>query len=127
VDVQNDRATRENAGLAGPLGVDPAEARSRTFAPPEPLLGVLLGLTERARRRHRRFVALEVLEDLMREQPELIERVIRRPVTDERMYDRRMPVSMRGSDAFPMHLTRRQYDLLVGWAHSLRTEIEAGT
>ncbi|MFB7948955.1 hypothetical protein ACFC6L_29030 [Kitasatospora phosalacinea] len=94
---------------------------------PEELTGVVLGLTENGRRRHRRFVALEVLEDLLREQPDLIGRVVREPVPAERGFDARMPVAMRGADAAALHLTRRQYDLLVAWARSLRVDTEAGS
>lgn len=127
VDVQNERAGFENAAIARAAGLSPENAREQAFRPPEPLLGVLLGLTERGRRRHRRFVALEALEDLIREHPELLRRILREPVTDDRYYDRRMPVAMRGSDRYPLHLTRRQYDLIAGWARSLRADIEVGT
>ena len=91
-----------------------------------PLTGVLLGLTEQGRRRHRRFVALEMLEDLLRERPGLIRAVIRAPGTDP-SFDAQMPVDMRGADGGALHLTRRQYDLLEGWARSLREGTEAGT
>lgn len=127
VDAQNDRATLENESTAEDLGLPTGPARARTFGPPEPLLGVILALTERGRRRHRRFVALEALEDMFREQPGLIDRVIREPGSEDVWYDRRMPVAVRGSDAFPMHLTRRQYDLLVAWVASLRDRVEEGT
>ncbi|WP_030723800.1 hypothetical protein [Streptomyces sp. NRRL S-237] len=127
VDAQNERATLENESTAEELGLPTGPARTRTFSPPEPLLGVILALTERGRRRHRRFVALEALEDMFREQPGLIERVIREPGSEDVWYDRRMPVSVRGSDAFPMHLTRRQYDLLVAWVGSLRERVQEGT
>lgn len=124
VDVQNERVRdvygedRDGDGVndRGPLTV------------PEPLTGVLLALTDGGRRRHRRFVALEVLEDLLREQPDLIRRVVREPVEDAPDYlDGRMPVAMRGADAGPLHLTRRQYDLLTGWADSLRENTEPGS
>ncbi|MFE2124233.1 hypothetical protein ACFW9U_26710 [Rhodococcus aetherivorans] len=127
VDVQNERAGAENAAIARAQGLPLEVVRAQSFATPEPLLGILLALTERGRRRHRRFVALEMLEDLFREQPDLIRRVVREPVTHERFYDRQMPVGMRGSDRYPMHLTRRQYDLLVLWAEALRTETVEGT
>lgn len=127
VDAQNERATLGDEGTAEDLGLPTGPARARTFGPPEPLLGVILALTERGRRRHRRFVALEALEDMFREQPGLIERAIREPGSEDVWYDRRMPVAVRGSDAFPMHLTRRQYDLLVAWAGSLRERVEEGT
>ncbi|MFE9633545.1 hypothetical protein [Streptomyces sp. NPDC006463] len=127
VDAQNDRATLENVRRARRLGLPEDEARERTFGPPDPLPGVTLPLTERGRRRHRRFVALEFLEDLFRERPELLRQVIRTPVEEQRWHDRRMPVAVRGSDAYPMHLTRRQYNLLAGWVSSLRENVEEGT
>ncbi len=68
-----------------------------------------------------------MIEDLLREQPDLIQRVVREPMTGERYYDRRMPAVMRGSDRHPLHLTRRQYDLLNAWAAALRSDTEAGT
>ncbi|MFE1292388.1 hypothetical protein [Streptomyces sp. NPDC058751] len=108
VDVQNERVGR-------PMEV------------PEGLTSVLLELTDRGRRRHRRYVVLEVLEDLLREQPDLIRRVVREPVPDEPAWDSRMPVAMRGADGSALHLTRRQYDLLVGWARTLRENTEAGS
>ncbi|GKQ40452.1 hypothetical protein [Streptomyces sp. A012304] len=137
VDVQNERAARTNAVIAPELNVSRADARALAFDPPQPLLGLLLALTERGRRRHRRFVALEVLEDMIREQPGLIEQVVRRPAVlaaeggnslrSSRFYNQQMPSGMRGSDAYPMHLTRRQYDLLVGWAARLRENTEPNT
>lgn len=122
VDAQNERAVRENESL----GLPPEEP-DRMFPVPEALDGVRLPLTERGRRKHRRFVALEVLEDMLREQPDLIERFIRNPYAEPDYFDRRMPVAVRGSDGLPMHLTRRQYDLLVAWANSLRATVEEGT
>ncbi|MEU4732626.1 hypothetical protein [Streptomyces sp. NPDC023588] len=137
VDVQNERAAQENADIAAFLGVSQADARALVFTPPQPLLGLLLALSERGRRRHRRFVALEVLEDMIREQPALIEQRVRAPArSDEEgadplrstwFHDQQMPSAMRGSDGYPMHLTRRQYDLLVGWARTLREHTEPNT
>ncbi|MDT9698411.1 hypothetical protein [Streptomyces sp. P17] len=137
VDVQNERSGGLNARIAPALNVSPTEARALAFEPPQPLLGLLLGLSERGRRRHRRFVALEVLEDMLREQPDLISRWIRPPavpaaeagasLASSRFYTRQMPSGMRGSDAYPLHLTRRQYDLLVGWAARLSEDTEPNT
>ncbi|WAZ19207.1 hypothetical protein STRCI_000241 [Streptomyces cinnabarinus] len=127
VDAQNQRATNENIDNAQGEGSPIAEARARTFPEPVPLAGITLALTERGRRKHRRFPALEVLEDLIREQPDFIQRFVRPPATEDPWYDRRMPVAVRGSDAFPMHLTRRQYDLLVAWARSVRANVEEGS
>ncbi|MEV3987275.1 hypothetical protein AB0J57_00025 [Streptomyces sp. NPDC049837] len=127
VDAQNQRATGENIDNAQDEGSPIAEARARTFPTPVPLAGITLALTERGRRKHRRFPALEVLEDLIREQPNFIQQFVRPPATEDRWYDRRMPVAVRGSDAFPMHLTRRQYDLLVAWARSVRANVQEGS
>ncbi|MEU7725760.1 hypothetical protein AB0B78_11010 [Streptomyces sp. NPDC040724] len=127
VDAQNQRATGENIRNAQGEGSSIAEARARTFPAPVPLAGITLALTERGRRKHRRFSALEVLEDLIREQPNFIAQFVRPPASEERWYDRRMPVAVRGSDAFPMHLTRRQYDLLVAWARSVRANVQEGS
>jgi hypothetical protein len=91
------------------------------------LVGITLALAEHGRRKHRRFPALEVLEDLIREQPDFIQRFVRPPATEDPWYDRRMPVAVRGSDAFPMHITRRQYDLLVAWARSVRANVKEGS
>lgn len=127
VDAQNQRATGENVETAQGEGSSIAEARARTFPPPVPLVGITLALAERGRRKHRRFPALEVLEDLIREQPDFIQRFVRPPATEDPWYDRRMPVAVRGSDAFPMHITRRQYDLLVAWARSVRANVKEGS
>jgi hypothetical protein len=72
-------------------------------------------------------VSLEVFEDRLRENPDLITKWIREPMTTDRYYDRKMPALMRGSDRYPMHVTRRQYDLLVAWANRLRQDAEAGS
>lgn len=127
IDAQNDRARSENASVAQALGLPPEAARDKAFPPIEPLEGQPLPLTAQGRQRHRRLVALEVLEDLLRERPGLIREIIREPLTGDRYYDRRMPAVMRGSDRLPMHLTRRQYDLLVAWARHLRRDVEPGT
>lgn len=115
VDVQNARVLFEYGAVAWPV--------------PERLSGALLELTDHGRRRHRRYVALEVLEDVLREQPDLIARRIRPPAEDitPSYTDGRMPIGMRGADGGPVHLTRRQYDLLTAWARSLREETEPGT
>ncbi|MEO3870914.1 hypothetical protein ABGB18_19050 [Nonomuraea sp. B12E4] len=127
LDVQNERSGLENGATARARGLPPEAARDQAFPPPEPLTSLTLPLTGHARQRHRRFVALEVLEDLLRERPDLLRQVIREPATHERFYDRRMPVAMRGSDRYPLHLTRRQYDLILGWARSLRDGTAGGT
>ncbi|MGH8651088.1 MAG: hypothetical protein ACREYE_02410, partial [Gammaproteobacteria bacterium] len=98
VDFQNDRARRENRAIAMEQGLPPAAGENKAFERGEPVVGRPLPLTERGRERHRRFVSLEVFEDILREQPDLIERIIREPMTGDRYYDRRMPAVMRGSE-----------------------------
>ncbi|MGR4878472.1 hypothetical protein ACIPUC_03420 [Streptomyces sp. LARHCF249] len=115
---------------AGNINLDVQNDVFGALPAPANLNGVLLGLTERAGRQHRRFVALEMVEDLFREQPGLIRAIIREPVADPSGaggYNRRMPPDMRGADGNALHLTRRQYDLLVRWAAALREDTEAGT
>lgn len=127
VDFQNERAQRENRGVASALGLPPEIAAGQAFSRPPTIEGRPLPLTENGRLRHHRLLALEAFEDLLREQPDVIDRVIRPPGTAERFYDRRMPALYRGSDRHPMHLTRRQYDLLKAWAAQLREAVEGET
>ncbi len=127
VDFQNQRAQGENAAIARDAGLPEEAARGRAFAVPELLADRPLPLTEVGRQRHRRFVSLEVFEDILRERPELVNLMIREPMTGDRYYDRRMPALMRGSDRHPMHITRRQYDLLLAWVQRLRRDVEGGS
>lgn len=127
LDFQNRRARRENSNIAVDESLPPETAADKAFPEMESLLGRPLPLTEFGRQRHRRFISLEVFEDMLRERPELIEKWIREPMTEEKYYDRKMPALMRGSDRYPMHITRRQYQLLVAWAERLRRDAEAGT
>lgn len=127
LDFQNNRAVRENQNIARQQSLPPEAAKDKAFPSMEPVLGRPLPLTEFGRQRHRRFISLEVFEDMLRERPELISKWIREPMTDERYYDRKMPALMRGSDRYPMHITRQQYQLLVAWANRLRRETEPGS
>ena len=127
LDFQNDRVRRENQAIAIAQGLSETAAEDKAFPPMEPLPNQPLPLTALGRRRHRRLISLEVLEDKLREQPDLINQWIREPRTTERYYDRKMPALMRGSDRYPMHITRRQYNLLIAWANRLRRDAEAGT
>jgi hypothetical protein len=127
LDFQNLRAHRTNRSIASSESVPPEVGENKAFPPMESLLERPLPLTEYGRQRHRRFISLEVFEDMLRERPELISKWIREPMTDEKYYDQKMPALMRGSDRYPMHLTRRQYQLLVAWANRLRKDAEAGT
>lgn len=127
VDFQNERARRENRGVAASRGLPPEAAADKAFERPEAIAERPLPLTETGRLQHHRLLALEVFEDMLREQPDLIDRVIRPPGTSDEYYDRRMPALFRGSDRHPMHLTRRQYDLLRVWAARLRRDSEKDT
>jgi hypothetical protein len=103
-----------------------------------------LPLTQIGRQRHRRFVALSVLETIMREEigreetgsetgyPKEIKPIIdmfNQPLylKDDAPYKnnshRKMPALMRGSDSNPMHLTRRQYELILLWIKKTRENI----
>jgi hypothetical protein len=127
LDFQNQRVRAENQAIAITQGLSETAAEDKAFALMNALPGQPLPLTALGRQRHRRLIALEVLEDKLREQPDLINKWIREPKTSDRYYDRKMPALMRGSDRYPMHITRRQYDLLMAWANRLRRDAEAGT
>ena len=73
-------------------------------------------------RKHKRYTALEYLRDRLREDPELIDKWIRKPRDEFQLYDRRMPPLMRGSHGGPMNLTQRQYELLNKWVEGLRQQ-----
>ncbi len=124
LDVANERAKDLNRGHAENLGLDAEALADRMLEVPPALSGHKLPLTMMARQRHRRLLALEVLEDRLREDPTLIERMVRAPLSPERHHDTKMPIGMQGSDGHPLHLTQRQYDLLVGWARRLRRHVK---
>jgi hypothetical protein len=86
-----------------------------------------LPLWELARRQHRRLAALELFEMMLRQRPNFIKEYVRPPVGDRPFFDSRMPALMRGSAGEPLHLTRRQYELLVRWAERLRQTIREET
>ncbi len=73
-------------------------------------------VSQQGQRKHRRYNAIEYIRDRLREEPDLIEKWIRLPLDSEPLFDRRMPALMRGSDGQPMHLTRRQYEMIRRWA-----------
>jgi hypothetical protein len=76
---------------------------------PLPLTGVAL-------QRHRRNTARQVFEMFALETKHWFERTMREPAGSERFYDKRMPGLMCGFDRRPLHLTRRQYELLQAWS-----------
>ena len=124
LDAHNDRSRLTNRSIANNSGLPPVAGENKVFPRIESVGGRPLPLTDYGRQRHRRFLSLEVFEDILRERPDLIERIIREPMTGEPYYDRRMPALMRGSDSFPLHVTRRQYDFLTRWARRLRRDSE---
>jgi hypothetical protein len=125
LDFQNERSGRENRAIADARH---QQTDSRRDFRPFPELALAgedpLPLTARGRERHRRFISLEVFEDLLRERPDLLEKFVREPMSGDQMYDQRMPAMVRGSDGQPMHLTRRQYSLLESWIQRLRRGVE---
>ncbi len=119
VDFQNERTGQANS----PGGT--RQRRHRAFPEPEIFGETALPLTEKGRQRHRRFVSLAIFEDILREQPDLIERMVRTADTGtSTTFDARMPAAMRGADGGAMFITRRQYDLLQAWVTRLRRDIE---
>ena len=123
VDVFNNRVdVRENPARAFELGI-PYKTTDHYAFPPEPTIdGHLFPITERGRQVHRRFVVLELFKDMLRERPGLIEQWIRPPVGGNGFFTKQMPPVMRDSSGGPLHLTRRQYDLLRNWTTSLQNQ-----
>ena len=74
---------------------------------------------------HRRNSASVFFRSLVLKYPDFMAKWIRVPAGPDRYYDRKMPGLMRGSDRMPLHLTRRQYDLLSNWVNSVRTDAQA--
>jgi len=126
LDAQNDRANIENQRIAFNFGLPRDEGNNKAFPPMNSEI-ITFPLTESGRQHHRRFISLEVLEDMFRENPNLIKNIIRNPMSNDPYYDRKMPTLMRGSDGYPMHLTERQYLFLVAWTTKLQEGIEKGT
>jgi hypothetical protein len=79
-------------------------------------------LSEGGERKHRRYAAVEYLEMRLRENPDLFDSWIRRPLDTNPYFDTRMPALMRGSDSRPWHLTRRQWELVRLWKDRLEAE-----
>lgn len=133
-DYQNFRSVRTNQFTLTDLGsrspFDDDDLRSMLWPVPDPKIIIegrlsAMTLSETGTRKHRRHAALEYLEDRFRENPELFEKWIRRPVDPNPFFDRRMPALMRGSDGRPFHLTRRQWEIIRAWMAKLRTDATA--
>ncbi|HEU0121786.1 MAG TPA: hypothetical protein VFQ91_14750 [Bryobacteraceae bacterium] len=76
-------------------------------------------LSSTARRKHRQLMSIDLLKRFLLQRPALLQELLRPPVGDNPFYNRQMPPLQRGSDARPLHLTRRQYDLVMQWANAL--------
>ena len=93
---------------------------ARIFIPRDVDWGRPLRLTELGRDAHRRNTASMLFRALVLKNPDFMDKWVRLPAGPDRYYDRKMPGLMRGGDRMPLHLTRRQYDLLANWVRSLR-------
>lgn len=121
VDVFNNRVDiQENKATAFALGEPYGPDTHKAFVPPLPLDDRPLPLSDRAREYHRRLATLEVLEDMLRKQPQIVQQWVRAPAGASLYFDKQMPLVMRGPSGDPLHLTRRQYDLLRAWVQRLR-------
>ncbi|HSK41365.1 MAG TPA: hypothetical protein VK943_16495, partial [Arenibaculum sp.] len=132
-DAQSDRAHRENGEQLLPPPPPGYQDRAHGTLwprpdaapagdPPRPSDVDGLPVSAQGRRKHRRLSAVEYLKDRLREEPGYIDTWLRPPVDASPAYDRRMPPLMRNSDRYPLHLTRRQYDLVKRWAAQLAAE-----
>lgn len=129
LDAMNTKRDFQSPAQPGPAGAP--------FLPPAS--SHPLALTLHGRRAHHRLAALDVLDDLLRERdarvgvgseagyPPLrsVADIFNAPPNPDgtsapgNSY-RKMPALMRGSDGSPLHITRRQYDLLQLWIRRLR-------
>ncbi|RVJ72532.1 hypothetical protein [Sinorhizobium medicae] len=130
-DAQNERCHNENRQTLPAPSPDFEDPPIGTLWPVSARVGDLssrvdaLPIGFKGQRAHRRLNALEYLKDRLRSDPAFVERWIRPPLDDLRFFDRRMPALMRGSDRRPLHLTRRQYDLIRRWARSFVEQTSA--
>ena len=126
LDVFNNRVDiQENPEIALAKGIPYKESEHFAFVPPVPTEDDPLPLTEIGCQHHRRYTAIEVFTDFVRKRPEIIDQWIRSPLSSELFFTKKMPTLMRGASGDPLHLTRRQFDLLVRWAKKLCEDIEA--
>jgi hypothetical protein len=128
VDIYNNRVnTQENPAIAFDRGIPFKATEHVAFVPPPPTVGRTFPLTERGRLFHRRFTAIELFRDMLREHPNLIKEWIREPFDEDPFFTKRMPPVMRDSNGGPLHLTRRQYEVLTAWAQKVREAVEEGS
>ena len=134
-DYQNRRSWRTNENTIIEQGTrlqfDPEDIRNKMLWEVPSAQDVVsgrmsaMGLVEEGARKHRRYTAIEFLEDRFRENPALLDEWLRRPVDPKPFYDKRMPALMRGSDGRPFHLTRRQWEIVRAWIAQLRKNTTA--
>lgn len=125
VDVFNNRVdVQENPATAFSRGIPYRPTDHYAFPPLPAVTGEKFPLTQRGRQAHRRMLSIEIFQDMIREKPGLIEKWIREPGGNDGFFTTQMPPVMRDSSGGPLHLTRRQYDLLRNWATHLRKDIE---
>lgn len=115
-------------GVPGPDfamgGRDALRDRNRPL--PGATNNVPLPLTERARERHRFISDLQALRDLVLEQPNRLERLVRRPFEAEsgeglRNTTMRMPPFMaQSTPTTPLTLAAWQYELLMAWVEAVK-------
>ena len=128
VDVYNNRVNnQENPAIAFDKGIPFKATEHFAFLPPPTTVGKDFPLTERGRQFHRRFTSIELFRDMLREHPDLISEWIRPPFSADPFFTRQMPPVMRDSSGGPLHLTRRQYDILTAWAQKIRQDVEEGS
>ncbi len=131
VDVFNNRVdVQENPATAFARGIPYNTNDHYAFEPTKPSVtgtGEEYPLSQRGRQIHRRMISIEILKDMFRENPDLIEEWIRAPGANNGFFTKQMPPVMRDSSGGPLHLTRRQYDLLRNWVLHLRKDIEENT
>jgi len=109
----------ENASIAYGNDVPQRKDQHFGFSPLAATVNQPFPLTDMGREHHRRMAVLDMLKRYVRQHPKSFRHTIRRPFSNEMFFNRKMPALMRGSDAGPLHLTRRQYDMLLRWAARL--------
>jgi hypothetical protein len=122
IDVLNSTAYQHNAALVKSQPLSGETEETNPF-PIEPSLKDLpLPLTERGRTQHRRLANISVLKDLLRKDPGLFERAVRRPFDPSRYTNRKMPLGMRGAAGTPLSLTPRQHEFFEKWIGKLHED-----
>jgi hypothetical protein len=109
----NEKLWTDNTPITGERAAYMHLARDERWEDPLPL-------TSLGRDAHRRNAVRIFFEALVLKYPDFMKKFVRVPAGPDRSYDRKMPGLMRGGDRMPLHLTRRQYDLLDKWVQALR-------